>query len=425
MLMNLFLKNQLKIHKFFENLVILVPLFLITGPFLSDLSISLLSIYYFFIRKKNHDNERIIKIFFVIIFFFYILILISSVLAEDKILSIKNSLFYLRFILFSICFFYLLKNNEKILLKLFFVLILCFIILIFDGLFQSYFKINIIGLQINEEYFGSRVSSFFGDELILGSYLTRFSPIIIGLGYFFFKDKKGFNIFLILFIFFMEIIVFLSGERTAFVLFNMILFLLLLLLNDSKKLSVLIFLVVSIIITGLIVHDGPSKKRIINETIKDLKPKSYNSQLVIINRQYHEHFLSAFQMFKDNILFGVGPKNFRVVCKQQKYNYSEYTCSTHPHNTYIQLLSETGIFSFLIIFCLFLIVSFLLLKQLYFKTFKKTSFLNNLEICILIHIFVSLFPLTPTGSFFNNWTSIMYYYPVAIIFWSFQKKKIL
>ena len=41
MLMNLFLKNQLKIHKFFENLVILVPLFLITGPFLSDLSISL------------------------------------------------------------------------------------------------------------------------------------------------------------------------------------------------------------------------------------------------------------------------------------------------------------------------------------------------------------------------------------------------
>ena len=104
MLMNLFQKNQLKIHKFFENLVILVPLFLITGPFLSDLSISLLSIYYFFIRKKNHDNERIIKIFFVIIFFFYILILISSILAEDKILSIKNSLFYLRFILFSICF---------------------------------------------------------------------------------------------------------------------------------------------------------------------------------------------------------------------------------------------------------------------------------------------------------------------------------
>ena len=136
----------------------------------------------------------------------------------------------------------------------------------------------------------------------------------------------------------MEIIVFLSGERTAFILFNMILFLLLLLLNDTKKLSVLIVLVVSIIITGLIVHDGPSKKRIINETIKDLKPKSYNSKFVIINRQYHEHFLSAFQMFKDNILFGVGPKNFRVVCKHKSIIsrvHMFYTSTQHLYSTFI------------------------------------------------------------------------------------------
>ena len=422
--MNLLLKNQLKIYKFFEYLVILIPILLITGPFLSDLSITILSIYCLIIHKKYYAGEKIIKLFFVYFFVFYILILISSALAEDKILSFKNSLFYLRFVLFSICFFYFLKNNEKILSKLFFVLILCFIMLIFDGLFQSYFKINIIGLQINEEYLGSRVSSFFGDELILGSYLTRLSPVIIGLGYFLFRDKKGFNIFLILFIFFMEIIVFLSGERTAFILFNLILFLLLLLLNDNKKLNLLIVFIVSVVVTGLIIHDGPSKKRIINETIKDLRPKTLNSKFVIINRQYHEHYLSAFQIFKDNFLFGVGPKNFRVVCKQQKYNFSEYTCSTHPHNTYIQLLSETGIFSFLLIIFLFLTVFYLLLKQLYFKIFKKTSFLNNLEICILIHIFISLSPLTPTGSFFNNWTSIIYYYPIAILFWSFQKRKI-
>ena len=54
----------------------------------------------------------------------------------------------------------------------------------------------------------------------------------------------------------------------------------------------------------------PQKKRIINETIKDLKPKTYNSEFVIINRQYHEHYLSAVKIFKDNILFGVGPKKF-------------------------------------------------------------------------------------------------------------------
>ena len=223
----------------------------------------------------------------------------------------------------------------------------------------------------------------------------------------------------------MEIIVFLSGERTAFFLFNITLFLLMVLLNDTKKISMLSILIVSIVVTSLIIHDGPSKKRIIDETIKDLKPKTYNSEFVIINRQYHEHYLSAVKIFKDNILFGVGPKNFRVICKNQKYNFSEYTCSTHPHNTYVQLLSETGILSFILIFSLFLLVIIILFKQFYYKFFKKEIFLSNLEICILIHIFISLFPFTPTGSFFNNWTSIIYYYPVGILLWLFRNKKIL
>ena len=88
---------------------------------------------------------------------------------------------------------------------------------------------------------------------------------------------------------------------------------LLILTNDSKKISMLSILIVSIVVTSLIIHDGPSKKRIIDETIKDLKPKTYNSEFVIINRQYHEHYLSAVKIFKDNILFGVGPKNFSVI----------------------------------------------------------------------------------------------------------------
>ena len=56
--MNLFLKNQLKIHKFFEYLVILIPLFLITGPFLSDLSI-LFYQFTVFIHKKYYDKKKL------------------------------------------------------------------------------------------------------------------------------------------------------------------------------------------------------------------------------------------------------------------------------------------------------------------------------------------------------------------------------
>ena len=413
-----------KLHKFFEYFVILIPLLLISGPLLSDLAISLVALYFALIFKKNYNKEKIINFLFIYFLIFYILILTSSFLAEDKYLSLKNSLFYVRFIIFSVCFYYILQNNFKILIKLFYVLCFCFIILIFDGLFQAYFKVNIFGLPINEEYLGRRVSSFFGDELILGSYLTRMSPLLIGLGLFFFNKVKFFKYYLILLICLMEIVIFLSGERTAFILFNLTIILLTIFLNNTKKISIFVFLIIPVAITTLILMDGPSKKRIIDETIKDLKPKNYDSKFVIINRQYHEHYISSYKIFKDNIFFGVGPKNFRVVCKYKNYNLSENTCSTHSHNTYLQLLSETGLFSFLLIFNIFLIINFLLLKQFYYKLFKKTYYLNNLQVCILVHFFISLFPLTPSGSFFNNWTSIIYYFPLGILLWSFKNKEI-
>ena len=144
----------------------------------------------------------------------------------------------------------------------------------------------------------------------------------------------------------------------------------------------------------------------------ELKHKNYDSEFILINRQYHEHFVSSYNIFKDNKLLGVGPKNFRIVCKDEKYNISKLTCSTHPHNTYLQLLSETGIFSFLIVFSLFLLLNFLLLKHLFLKLFKKEILFNNFEICLIIHFYISLFPLTTSGSFFNNWVSILYFYPL-------------
>ena len=49
---------------------------------------------------------------------------------------------------------------------------------------------------------------------------------------------------------------------------------------------------------------------------------------------------TAIQIFKENPIFGIGPKLFRVECKN--INNGE-GCSTHPHNSYLQLLAETGI----------------------------------------------------------------------------------
>ena len=87
---------------------------------------------------------------------------------------------------FCLFFSYLISCDKNLLKKLFFSFVFSFALLIFDGYFQYFFGYNIVGFKLAE---GPRVSSFFGDELILGSYVTRFFPIYIGL-YFYQKQIK-------------------------------------------------------------------------------------------------------------------------------------------------------------------------------------------------------------------------------------------
>ena len=60
------------------------------------------------------------------------------------------------------------------------------------------------------------------------------------------------------------------------------------------------------------------------------------------------------KMFLDNKILGVGVKNFRKFCGIEKYK-SEKSCSTHPHNTYFELISDSGIVG-LISFVIFVTV---------------------------------------------------------------------
>ena len=71
---------------------------------------------------------------------------------------------------------------------------------------------------------------------------------------------------------------------------------------------------------------------------------------------YFKLYKSGIYVFKNNFLFGVGNKNYRVeTCDTNKNSiYSEYWCLTHPHQIYIEILSEHGIFGTVILLSIFL-----------------------------------------------------------------------
>jgi O-antigen ligase len=130
-------------------------------------------------------------------------------------------------------------------------------------------------------------------------------------------------------------------------------------------------------------------------------------------------------MFLDNPIFGQGPRSFRYLCSEDRFIKSDGICTTHPHNTYLQLLAETGLIGFFFIFALFLFTLKELVKK-FFKNFKHKNSDNNfvqIKYISLIAIFVSLFPLASSGNFFNNWLSFVYYYPIAFYIYSISNSK--
>jgi O-antigen ligase len=419
--------NSKKEKFFFYNLPVilfsLLPFFLITGPFLSDLSISIISLLFliYCLKEKNFSYFKNKYFYFFLIFWSYLLI--NSLINNFNLGSLKISFFYFRYGVFVIAISSLLEVDKKFIKYFFYCIFLCFTILIIDGFFQYFMGENILGWKNTNT---SRLSSFFGDELILGSYLSRLWPIFFGLSLFYFKKKdKLFFVFILVFIL-SEVLIFLSGERTA--LFYINLSAIFVILFSSKLLKLrLITLLSSLLIIIIITYFNPTaKQRIIDKTIGQLNIvdvygkinfSDMQDGIYIFSRQHTHHYISGYRMFLDNKVLGVGVKNFRNFCGHQKYRKSKLSCSTHPHNTYVQILSETGIIGFLFLMFVFFYFCKYIFKHLLSKL-KGKQYFTDFEICVLSGILIYLWPFVPTGNVFNNWLNITIILYLPFLIWS-------
>ena len=77
-------------------------------------------------------------------------------------------------------------------------------------------------------------------------------------------------------------------------------------------------------------------------------------RVIIFSKTYEGHYKIALNMFKEKPILGHGVKIFRVYCAKPENFVSDVACTTHPHNTYMQLLSETGILGTMPVLLLFI-----------------------------------------------------------------------
>ena len=407
------------------------------GTAIMNIDSFVFSISVLFLIIKNNDFKYFKQKWFWLLISFYLIILLSTFLSEYKINIIAKNIGLIRFFILALCIQYCLRkyHNEKLFL---YTIVLITLFLAIDSLVQYLFGVNLFGNNIIQDHITRRrLTSIFGDEQIVGSFLIKF--LGLGLIGFFLLSKKNKTITYIYYGF-LGFIILVSQERMAFILLLFQLFLIFCFLLWQKKFKqTFLIVIISFILTTIIfnldislkyrylsiftnssgiaaINQNEKNKNISNpKSIKDIK----KTKIKFEDSMWGAHYLTALQIFKNNFFLGSGPRSFRYECSKQKYenleiNYIKRRCSSHPHNYYLEILSEIGILGFV---CFFIILISFYIKE--FKFYLKKRDIKHL--CGLLSIFVNLWPIASTGSIYSSFNGTILWITIGYVL-SFSNK---
>jgi O-antigen ligase len=380
----------------------IVPL-LVTGSFLPDLAVSLLSLWFLYYSLKHKIYNIFRNIYFYVFIAFWLTCILSSLLSDDIFFSLKASFFYVRIGIFALLISYLIDQNKKILDYFYYAFLITFSSLIIDGYFQYFTDFNLFGYQIRDH---NRVSSFFGKELILGSYLVRLFPLFFAL----FVARSNKHILEVYFVsilyILIDVLIFLAGERSSFALLNLSTIFIILFISNYKWIRILVFIISLCMIVFLTIHDQRLYDRYIKSPAESI---GLNSSKKYFFTPSHDSLIkTAFNMFLDKPILGQGPKLFRAKCSDVKYATGISPCNVHPHNFYVQLLAETGILGFFFLAGLFIHFIYLITRHTIEYLKHRRAWLSDFQICLLAGLLITIWPLTTNGNIFTNHLMIFY-----------------
>ena len=410
--------QNIRTYSNYSLLLSLIIPFLISGPFFPDLIVSSSSLVFLIYVFKNklffYFTKRPLIIFFI---FCIYCILVSIFVAKDRMLSFESSLFYFRIGVFACFIWYLIDKNKKILSYFYYILVVCFSVLVVDGYFQFFSGFNIIGLAVS----GDRISSFFGEELIMGSYLSRLFPLLFAL--FVLRKKSKFEVYYIGILFILiDVLIYIAGERASFVFLNLSTLFIIILIKKYQKFRLITFLCALVLITGLTFSSNKLADRMIFSTLNSLGFSKESQKQNLFSPAHDSLIKTAYNNFLNKPIFGHGPKMFRVICKDEKYAVGIHSCDTHPHNFYVQLLAETGIVGFSFLFSVFAYVVYCAYRQFKSIVLRQKRYLTDYQVCLLAAILITVWPITTNGNFFHNWLMIVYSLPVGFYLHSIYGK---
>ena len=489
---NLYKDKNLKLVKI---LFYIFPITFIIGNLALSLNLLLFLIFSLFLIKRKKLKLRFKKLYWILVVFFLYLFLLTVVQFEgvfeafnsslegygynkDKLerLPFKDHPIFKSFLLFrflilvfviDILFFNKILNLKKF----FFISLICTSFVSVDIIIQNTIGTDLLGLK-NQ---GGRNSGPFGDELIAGGYLLKFSFLSFFLIYEIFKNKKFGKLMPILFISINALAIGLAGNRMPFFLFLFGCSFIILFLKRFRAITAL-GLIIFIPFFYISVKNNDSTKHqylkffqeINNFTIKagnkivkinnSLSGEKFKIKILdkvgIGSSEFVENILkkgggklasghagiwrTSIQMWKEQPIFGYGLKSFRYKCRDvvSKAGNSNiittlkttphmhyFNCSNHSHNYYLEFLSETGLIGTVLIVLFFILI----LKDSFYYIKKYNNYFSSeliLLMPIILTVFLEIWPLRSTGSFFSTWNATGFWIFVALLLASKKDEKI-
>jgi hypothetical protein len=430
--------ENIKKYKFEKKYLIrflfnIFPLIILLPSGYITVYIAFFIIYGFIFLFKN---KVVIKILICdyLIFIFFILSIISTIINygnSDHIIiakSIAGIRFAFLFLLIRNLFHYsIIKINSLLIFST-----LCAIFVSLDIVLQFNYGKNILGYpEIDGRYGG-----IFGKEAIAGSYIQKFSMLAV-LTFFYLEFKKKININIILIsvtLFIFGVGILMTLDRAPFLIYSFSLLLLLILLKNFRKIisiSILlialffiisyknndlihnrykqIFYITSVINSEIINLINKNDKQIDENKHEDLKGKI----ILRTGIQYFSVYHTAFYVFKNSFWFGSGTKSYLKKCYELKKDQGDLLCAPHPHNLYLEILVNQGVFGFSI-FAIFL---YFLFKKYFFDLtkLKINQTERLLKIIFLIILISELWPLRSYGSIFQTVNGSIFWFILSLV----------
>ena len=425
--MNLFSSLSRYRENYFSILLALLPFSYIAGNMIININIILIILAAILIFRKNLFQLK----FFIIdklILSFFTLIIISGIINDYYFYTEKlewlgyfsttlKSILFLKYLFLYLCLRFLFEN-DFLNLKFFFIgCLISSLFVCFDLLYQLYFGKDIFGFP--KPGVGRKLGGPFGDELIAGSFIQRFSIFSFFLIPIFYKKELNkylkYVISFLFLIFFIGITI--SGNRMPLILFLFTICLVILFQKETRKYLLsfvisfsLIFIVIITLSKDIRDNFGVFRVEITN-IIKSIGKNGVSEN----SPHYLKEFASFYETWKINKYLGGGIKNFRYYChvRENIPKDSKFICNMHPHNYYLEILTETGLVGLLISGTLFFLILYTTLVK---KYFLRSPLNNNNMIIPFIFLFVAeIFPLKSTGSFFTTGNATYLFLIIGIL----------